>query len=76
MTYKNVPYIKQNRITSGSHRYLQILDAAFTYGATAIQTGLIHLGTVLISEEIANFGRIFEKSVNFEHFVNGRWIHY
>ena len=29
-----------------------------------------------IFEEIANFGRIFEKSVNLEHFVNGRWTHY
>ena len=29
-----------------------------------------------IFEKNAYFGRKFEKSVNFEHFVNGRWIHY
>ena len=29
-----------------------------------------------IFEKNANCGPIFEKSVNFEHFVNGKWTHY
>ena len=32
--------------------------------------------SVLFPKKNANFGRIFETSVNFEHFVNGRWTHY
>ncbi len=32
--------------------------------------------SVLFSKKSAYFGPIFEKSVNFEHFVNGKWSHY
>ena len=32
--------------------------------------------SVLFSQKSAYFGPIFEKSVNFENFVNGRWTHY
>ena len=31
--------------------------------------------SVLFSKKNANFGSIFEKSVHFEHFVNGGWSH-
>ena len=46
-TYKYVPYINQMRIISRSRRYLQIWPTTFTFRATAVQTGLINLGTVL-----------------------------
>ena len=46
-TYKYVPYINQMRIISRSRRYLQIWPAAFTFRATAVQTGLINFVTVL-----------------------------
>ena len=33
-------------------------------------------GPIFEQNASINFEPIFEKSVNFEHFVNGRWTHY
>ena len=57
MPYKNVLYIKRLRIISGTRRALQICPSTYTFGATAVERGLIFFRSDLTSIPL-NLNRI------------------